>query len=80
MKQINKAIAEEFARAVDEWAEVAECYNVSGDGDYMLKVCVASMAQYQQFVLNKIGAFSHIAHIQSIFVMDTLKLTYGFPL
>lgn len=80
MTKINKNIAEDFATAVQEWKEVSECYNVSGDGDYMLKVCVSSMNQYQQFVLNKIGAFPYIAHIQSIFVMGTLKLTYGYPL
>ncbi|MCH5177303.1 MAG: Lrp/AsnC family transcriptional regulator [Prevotellaceae bacterium] len=80
MQQINKQIAEEFARAVQTWDEVTECYNVSGDGDYMLKVCVSSMLGYQQFILNNIGTFSHIAHIQSIFVMDTLKMSYGFPI
>ncbi|MBR3532098.1 MAG: Lrp/AsnC family transcriptional regulator [Bacteroidaceae bacterium] len=80
MRQINRDIAMQFAKAVQEWDEVTECYNVSGDGDYMLKVCVSSMHQYQQFVINKIGGFPHVAHIQSIFAMDTLKHVFGFPL
>ncbi len=80
MAKINHEIAQDFTLAVQEWDEVSECYNVSGEGDYMLKVCVSSMKKYQEFVLNKIGSFPHIGHIQSIFVMGTLKLTYGFPL
>lgn len=80
MKQINHEIACRFAEAVEEWNEVTECYNTSGDGDYMLKVCVKSMQHYQQFVLNQLGQFEFVAHVRSIFVMDTLKLSYGLPL
>jgi Lrp/AsnC family leucine-responsive transcriptional regulator len=79
MSKINRSIAEQFSQEVQTWAEVSECYNVSGQGDYMLKVCVSSMKQYQEFVLNRIGAFPHIAHIQSVFVMGTLKHIYGIP-
>lgn len=80
MRQINKDIAEDFAAQVTLWPEVSECYNVSGDCDYLLKICVNSMQQYQEFILNKIGTFNHIAHIQSVFVMGTLKQSYGVPL
>lgn len=80
MRQLNHQVAEEFKCMLQEWDEVTECYNVSGEGDYMLKVCVSSMHQYQQFILNKLGAFSYIGHIKSIFIMDTLKLSYGLPL
>ncbi len=80
MKQINKAIANEFRDVVGEWNEVTECYNISGDGDYLLKVCVSSMQKYQQFILDKLGSFPYISQVRSFFVMDTLKLTYGFPM
>ena len=80
MKQINKSIASEFHDVVGEWNEVTECYNISGDGDYLLKVCVSSMQKYQQFILDKLGSFPYISPVRSFFVMDTLKLTYGFPM
>ena len=41
MKQINKQIANNFCVTVGTWNEVTECYNISGDGDYLLKVCVS---------------------------------------
>ena len=80
MKQINKQIANDFCQTVNEWHEVMECYNISGDGDYLLKVCVSSMQKYQQFILDKLGSFPYISKVSSCFVMDTLKLTYGFAL
>lgn len=80
MRQLNHEVAEMFREILAQWNEVTECYNVSGEGDYMLKVCVSSMHQYQQFILNKLGSFPYIGHIKSIFIMDTLKLSYGLPL
>ena len=80
MKQINKQIASNFRDTVATWNEVTECYNISGDGDYLLKVCVSSMQKYQQFILDKLGDFPYISQVSSFFVMDTLKLTYGFPM
>ena len=80
MKQINKQIASSFRDTVATWNEVTECYNISGDGDYLLKVCVSSMQKYQQFILDKLGDFPYISQVCSFFVMDTLKLTYGFPM
>jgi len=79
MKQINRQIAEDFREVVQGWSEVSECYNVSGDCDYMMKVFVPNMAVYQKFIVEKVGALEYIARIQSIFVMDTLKMTYGVP-
>ena len=80
MKQINKQIAQAFMDTVASWDEVTECYNISGDGDYLMKVCVSSMQRYQQFILDKVGEFPYISQVRSSFVMDTLKFTYGLPL
>ncbi len=80
MKQINSRVAEDFKNEVLAWNEVAECYNVSGDCDYMMKVFVPSMAAYQKFIIDKVGSLDYIARIQSVFIMDTLKLTYGVPI
>lgn len=80
MRQINQQIASQFTQSVQAWDEVTECYNVSGDFDYLMKICCSSMNQYQEFILKKIGAFPYVSHIQSIFVMGTLKFSYGFSI
>lgn len=55
LKQINKQIAEEFSKAMLDWDEVSECYNVSGEFDYLLKVQAPNMKEYQSFVINVLG-------------------------
>ena len=80
MKQINKVIAEDWRQHVEGGTEVAECYNVSGNCDYMLKVYVESMKRYQEFHIEKVGQIDYVARIQSVFVMDTVMQTYGIPI
>ena len=80
LKRINRDIVNEFITQINDIPQVTECYNISGDGDYLLKVCVSSMQKYQQFILDKLGDFPYISQVRSFFVMDTLKLTYGFPM
>ena len=77
LKQINREIAESFARRIMRIAEVTECYNPSGNYDYLLKVRAKDMKQYQAFVLNKLGEIEMLASIESTFVMSEVKQTYG---
>lgn len=79
-KQINRTLADQFREVVNEWDEVTECYNVSGESDFMMKVSVRGMKEYQEFILHKVGALDYISRVQSIFVMETLKQSYGVRL
>lgn len=80
LKQHNKEIGFHFINDIMEIKEITECYNISGDFDFMLKVFVTNMKQYQNFVLNKLGTIDCIDSIQSIFVMSEIKNTYALPL
>jgi Lrp/AsnC family leucine-responsive transcriptional regulator len=77
LKQINHEIADAFVRRINRIPEVTECYNTSGNYDYLLKVRAADMKQYQTFVLNKLGEIEMLASIESTFVMSEVKQTYG---
>lgn len=77
LKQINHEIAEAFGRQIKRIPEVAECYNISGNHDYLLKVRAADMKQYQEFVLNKLGTIESLDSLESIFVMSEVKNDYG---
>src|SRR5574344_684452 len=80
LKQVNAQIAKTFTQAVEEMPEVVECYNPSGEFDYLLKIHVSAMAVYRNFVLNRLGTIDCLASLQSIFVMDEVKHTYGIPI
>lgn len=79
-KQINREMADNFREIVSSWDEVTECYNVSGDCDFLMKVNVRGMKEYQEFILHKVGELDYIGRVQSVFVMETLKQNYGIRL
>jgi len=80
LKQINHEIADAFVRRINRIPEVTECYNTSGNYDYLLKVRAKDMKQYQAFVLNKLGEIEMLASIESTFVMSEVKQTYGISI
>ncbi len=76
LKEINAKIALNFIDFVRQIPEVAECYNISGDYDYLLKILTPDMKHYQSFIINTLGKFDSIAGIHSVFIMDTVKQDY----
>ncbi|MBR5652803.1 MAG: Lrp/AsnC family transcriptional regulator [Prevotella sp.] len=80
LKQINREIAESFTRRIMRIPEVTECYNTSGNYDYLLKVRARDMKQYQEFVLTKLGDIDSVGSIESTFVMSEIKQNYGINL
>ena len=77
LKHINHEIADSFTSRILSISEVTECYNISGAYDYLLKVRVRDMKQYQEFVLSKLGEIESLGSIESTFVMGELKQDYG---
>lgn len=77
MDRIGHDIAAELGRVVRGIPEVTECYNISGRYDYLLKVHAPNMKYYQEFVLNVLGKISHLASLESTFVMEEIKCEYG---
>ncbi len=69
-----------FTNAVADIAEITECYNISGDYDFMLKIQVNSMAHYQDFVQNVLGNIESVGSLHSLFVLKTVKETFSLPL
>jgi len=70
----------EFEKSVIEYAEVIECFHVTGSYDYQLKVVVSDMEEYQSFIKNKLSSINNIANVQSSFVMSSLKDTTAIPI
>lgn len=79
LKQHNKEYGRDFISAIQDLEEVTECYNISGDYDFMMKIYVASMKYYQDFVLNKLGMIDSIGSLHSVFVMAEVKNSYAIP-
>ena len=77
LKQMNRDIAQSFVDVIKDIQEVSECYNISGNYDYLLKVHATDMRAYQSFVINTLGGIESLGSIESTFVMDEIKQSYG---
>jgi Lrp/AsnC family leucine-responsive transcriptional regulator len=73
LKQHDKTIGHSFVEDILKIDEVIECYNISGDYDFILKVFAKDMKQYQDFVFNKLGSVESIGSTHSTFVMAEVK-------
>ncbi len=80
LKEHTKEIGNKFVKDITSLKEVTECYNISGDYDFLMKVIVRDMKHYQDFVINKLGLIENIGSAHSTFVMGEIKHTYGVPL
>ncbi len=76
LKEHSKKSGAKFIKTINELSEVIECYNISGEFDFMLKVVAESMDAYYDFHVNKLGQLENIGHMQSTFVMGVLKQTH----
>lgn len=77
LRRLNRDIAAEFSRIIQEIPEVTECYNVSGEYDFLLKIHAPDMKYYQAFILNVLGTIESLGSLTSTFVMAELKHGYG---
>ena len=76
LKEHNKRSGAKFIKTINELNEVIECYNISGQFDFMLKVVVENMDAYYNFHVNKLGQLENIGQLQSTFVMGVIKQTH----
>lgn len=76
LKAHSKTAGAKFIKHIHELDEVIECYNISGEFDFMLKVVAESMESYYDFHVNKLSQVENIGHVQSVFVMGVIKQTH----
>ena len=77
LRQHSQELIQEFMDVVQNLEEITECYNTSGDYDFLIKVYAHDMKSYQQFMLNTLGTIDCIGSLHSIFVIDETKNTHA---
>ncbi|MFN5417306.1 MAG: Lrp/AsnC family transcriptional regulator [Flavobacteriia bacterium] len=73
LKSHAKDLLENFENAIVKLNEVTACYHIAGNFDYLLHIEVKDMEAYSVFLKDKLATIPHIANVQSMFVMRTLK-------
>jgi len=80
LMQHKQTYVRRFEKEVIKFDEVLECYNVSGDYDYFLKVVVKNMEEYHNFLNDKLTTLDHISSAHSTFIMNEVKNTLAIHL
>jgi Lrp/AsnC family leucine-responsive transcriptional regulator len=71
---------ERFRKAIQDIPEVLECYHVSGEFDFLLKIVVRDMRAYEQLIRERLSKIKGIGQIKTSFVLATPKYTTRIPL
>lgn len=64
---------DQFTRQIKKLDEVLECYHVAGDEDFILKIAVSSIEEYEKFILSKLTKINGVNKVNTKFVLSTVK-------
>ena len=76
LKEHSKNAGVKFIETIQVLNEVIECYSISGEFDFMLKVVCEDMNAYYDFHVNQLSQIENMGHVQSVFVMGIIKQTH----
>jgi Lrp/AsnC family transcriptional regulator, leucine-responsive regulatory protein len=69
----SKEVIDNFKNKIAKLHDVMGCYHVSGNYDFLLKIAVKDMNEYQQFAVEKLSIIEGISNVQSTFVLEEIK-------
>lgn len=69
-----------FEGAVCGRDEIVECFSMSGERDYLLRILVSDISAYEQFLKKVVLHLPGVGSVTSSFALNTVKLTTGIPL
>ncbi len=69
-----------FAHAVAFWPEIVDCYLMTGQRDYLMRIVVRDLDAYEQFIKHKLTRLENIASIETSFALTQIKRSEILPL
>lgn len=80
VKERDAASCEQFEHSLLAIPEVVECYSTTGDRDYLLKIIVSSVNEYEKLLRKTLAELPNLGSIQSIFALNRVKYSTQLPL
>ena len=80
LKTQSKEALAEFERRIAEHDEVMECYLMTGDSDYLIRVAVPDIAALERFILEQLTPIAGIEKIRSSFALKQVRYKTALPL
>ena len=76
LKEHSRTAGVKFIKSINDFNEVVECFSISGEFDFMLKIICKDMNTYYDFHVNKLSQIENVGNVQSVFVMGVIKQTH----
>jgi Lrp/AsnC family transcriptional regulator, leucine-responsive regulatory protein len=80
LKEQSKSALSEFETRIAEHDEVMECYLMTGDSDYLIRVVVADIQALEKFILEQLSPIPGIEKIRSSFTLKQVRYKTALPL
>lgn len=80
LNQHSKEQLLRFEEGVVKFDEVLECYHITGNFDYMLKIAVEDMEAYHHFTFNHLASLENVENVHTVFSMKDIKYTTAYAL
>jgi DNA-binding Lrp family transcriptional regulator len=68
-----------FSKLCDSWPQVRECYMMTGDADFLIKIVAEDWDAFQKFLTHQLAGAPNIAHYKSAPAMQRTKFDPGVP-
>jgi Lrp/AsnC family transcriptional regulator, leucine-responsive regulatory protein len=69
-----------FSQAVSRWPEVVDCYLMTGQRDYLMRIVVRDLEAYERFIKDKLTRLDNIASIETSFALGQVKRSEVLPM
>jgi Lrp/AsnC family transcriptional regulator, leucine-responsive regulatory protein len=80
LKEHSQTGLKAFQKEVVKFQEVMECYQLTGQSDFLIKVAIRDMQEYNDFLMNKLSTLPNIGVVQTSFVLSEAKHETAYPL
>lgn len=80
MDRQDEANSRRFREAVASWPRVMECYLMTGEADFLLRVLVPTLASHDKFLRDVLTKVPGVANIKSSFALNQVKYRTALPL
>ncbi len=79
LKEHGKDAINNFVEAIIEFPVVLECHHISGDADFILKLIMKDIEEYNDFIMNELSSINNIGKVESRFSLSVRKNTHHIP-
>jgi Lrp/AsnC family leucine-responsive transcriptional regulator len=69
-----------FEETVSRWTEVLDCYLMTGQRDYLMRIVASDLEAYERFIKDKLTRLENIASIETSFALGQVKRSEILPL